>query len=82
MPELNTHVRAGLLKWVMAMVNYSNVARTVEPKRKKVAESEKSLRAAQKDLQHTKEELQTLSAQLGALRKQFEEKTAEQQVRH
>lgn len=27
---------AGLLKWVLAMVNYNNVAKTVEPKRKKV----------------------------------------------
>jgi hypothetical protein len=38
---------AGLLKWVLAMVNYNNVARTVEPKRKKVADSEKNLRIAQ-----------------------------------
>ncbi len=38
---------AGLLKWVLAMVNYNNVARTVEPKRKKVADAEKNLRIAQ-----------------------------------
>ena len=38
---------AGLLKWVLAMVNYNNVAKTVEPKRKKVAEAEKNLRMAQ-----------------------------------
>jgi len=36
-----------LLKWVLAMVNYNNVAKTVEPKRKKVAEAEKNLRIAQ-----------------------------------
>ncbi len=41
---------AGLLKWVFAMVNYNSVARTVDPKRKKVAESEKNLRLAQKEL--------------------------------
>eukprot|EP00803_Ostreobium_quekettii_P011338 evm.model.scf_1312.1 EVM.evm.TU.scf_1312.1 scf_1312:839-40608(+) len=70
---------AGLLKWVFAMVNYNNVAKTVEPKRKKVAESEKNLRIAQKDLARTKEELLNLNAQLETLRKQFEEKTAEQQ---
>ncbi len=69
---------AGLLKWVLAMVNYNNVARTVEPKRKKVAESEKNLRIAQKDLATTKAELQSLNAQLTQLRQQFEEKTAEQ----
>jgi dynein heavy chain len=38
---------AGLLKWVLAMMNYNNVAKTVEPKRKKVAEAEKNLRIAQ-----------------------------------
>ncbi|KXZ49756.1 DHC2 protein [Gonium pectorale] len=70
---------AGLLKWVLAMVNYNNVARTVEPKRKKVAESERNLRIAQKDLANTKAEVQSLNAQLSQLRQQFEEKTAEQQ---
>jgi len=69
---------AGLLKWVMAMINYNNVARTVEPKRKKVAESEKNLRTAQKDLASTKAALEELNRQLSQLRAQFEEKTAEQ----
>ena len=55
---------AGLLKWVFAMVNYNNVAKTVEPKRKKVAEAEKNLRIAQKDLSRTKEELERLNNQL------------------
>lgn len=41
---------AGLLKWVLAMVNYFGVAKDVEPKRRKVAESEKSLRQSQKEL--------------------------------
>ena len=41
---------AGLLKWVFAMVNYYDVARGVEPKRKKVADSERSLRMAERDL--------------------------------
>jgi dynein heavy chain len=70
---------AGLFKWVGAMVNYNNVARTVEPKRKKVAESEKNLRIAQKDLANTKAELVSLNSLLSQLRAQFEEKTAEQQ---
>lgn len=72
---------AGLLKWVLAMVNYYSVAKGVEPKRKKVAEAEKNLRLAQKDLTETKEQLATLNAQLVALRTQFADKTAEQQVR-
>lgn len=70
----------GLLKWVMAMVNYFNVAKGVEPKRKKVAEAEKNLRMAQRDLVDTKEQLAALNAQLATLRAQFHDKTAEQQV--
>jgi division protein CdvB (Snf7/Vps24/ESCRT-III family) len=71
---------AGLLKWVLAMVNYYNVAKGVEPKRKKVAEAEKNLRLAQKDLADTKDQLAALNAQLASFRSQFADKTAEQQV--
>jgi uncharacterized protein (DUF3084 family) len=70
----------GLLKWVLAMVNYYNVAKGVEPKRKKVAEAEKNLRLAQKDLANTKEQLAALNSQLADLRTQFAAKTTEQQV--
>ncbi|WIA10356.1 hypothetical protein OEZ85_010548 [Tetradesmus obliquus] len=70
---------AGLLKWVLAMVNYYNVAKGVEPKRKKVAEAEKNLRLAQKDLADTKDQLAALNAQLTSLRSQFADKTSEQQ---
>lgn len=70
---------AGLLKWVLAMVNYYDVAKGVEPKRKKVAEAEKNLRLAQKDLVDTKDKLAQLNAQLTTLRSQFADKTAEQQ---
>ena len=45
---------SGLLKWVFAMVNYFVVAKGVEPKRRKVADAEKSLRAAQKELAQIK----------------------------
>ena len=45
---------SGLLKWVTAMVNYFAVARGVEPKRRKVADAEKSLRAAQRELAQIK----------------------------
>lgn len=31
----------------MAQINYNNVAKTVEPKRKKVAEAERNLKIAQ-----------------------------------
>jgi chromosome segregation ATPase len=63
------------------MVNYYNVAKGVEPKRKKVAEAEKNLRLAQRDLANTKEQLVALNNQLADLRTQFANKTTEQQVR-
>lgn len=69
---------AGLFKWVAAMVNYYNVAKTVEPKRKKVADSERSLRTAQRELAAIKDELAALNAELGRLRTLFSEKTSEQ----
>ena len=69
---------AGLLSWVLAMVNYYEVAKTVAPKRKLVAESEKSLRAAEKGLNKIKEDLSHLSSQLTELRNNFAEKTGEQ----
>lgn len=70
---------AGLFKWVNAMVNYHAVAKTVEPKRKKVAEAEKSLRLASKDLIKTQEEVTQLNAELSTLNKSFTEKSTEQQ---
>lgn len=79
--SLLTCVCTGLLKWVLAMVNYYNVAKGVEPKRKKVAEAEKNLRLAQKDLAQTKDQLAALNSQLAELRTQFANKTTEQQVR-
>lgn len=70
---------AGLFKWVNAMVNYHAVAKTVEPKRKKVAEAEKNLRTASKDLARTQTEVAELNDVLYSLNKSFTEKSAEQQ---
>ena len=70
---------AGLFRWVDAMIHYNAVARTVAPKRAKVAEAEKMLRQATKDLAKTKEEVASLSAQLAELQAQFSEKNSEAQ---
>ncbi len=70
---------AGLYKWVDAMINYYGVAKTVEPKRKKVADSERSLRQAQRELTETQQQLAALNAQLGQLRDLFGSKTSEAQ---
>eukprot|EP00958_Prasinococcus_capsulatus_P027403 scaffold5502_cov390-Prasinococcus_capsulatus_cf.AAC.6 len=69
---------SGLLAWVLAMVNYNAVAKTVNPKREAVAMAEKSLQQATKDLQNIKEEAERLSKELAGLRDQFHEKTSEQ----
>lgn len=69
---------AGLFKWVAAMVNYHAVAKTVEPKRKKVAEAEKALRVASTDLAQTQAAVVRLSAELESLNKSLAEKSAEQ----
>ncbi|EFJ08822.1 hypothetical protein SELMODRAFT_131043 [Selaginella moellendorffii] len=71
---------AGLLRWVVAMVNYYGVAKVVQPKRLAVANAEKNLKNAQKELEKIQEEVRQLSEQLGALQKQFEDNTAEQQA--
>ncbi|KAK9868729.1 hypothetical protein WJX84_008574 [Apatococcus fuscideae] len=68
---------AGLLKWVFAMVNYYDVAKGVEPKRKKVADSERNLRIAERDLATMQEQVTSLTDQLAQLRAQFESKTNE-----
>eukprot|EP00892_Ulva_mutabilis_P000667 jgi/Ulvmu1/10600/UM065_0055.1 len=61
------------------MVNYHAVAKTVEPKRKKVADAEKNLRTASKDLVKTQEEVATLNEELLRLNRSFSEKSNEQQ---
>ncbi|KAJ7569126.1 hypothetical protein O6H91_01G062100 [Diphasiastrum complanatum] len=71
---------AGLLRWVVAMMNYYNIAKVVAPKRLAVATAEKNLRNAQKELEKIEQEVGELSEQLKALRDQFEENTAEQQA--
>ena len=69
---------AGLFKWVSAMMNYNDVAKTVNPKREKVALAEKSLRNARKELNAKQAQVKSLQEELQSLQKQFEEKTAEQ----
>ncbi|MCO5597847.1 hypothetical protein L7F22_051931 [Adiantum nelumboides] len=70
---------AGLLRWVVAMMNYANIAKTVAPKRQAVATAEKNLKYAQTELEKIQDEIKELSKQLQILRSQFESNTAEQQ---
>jgi dynein heavy chain len=70
---------AGLLRWVCAMMNYNNIAKTVNPKRQAVAAAEKNLKAAMKELERIKVEVAGLNAQLAKLSEQFSASTAEAQ---
>ncbi|KAL2608324.1 hypothetical protein R1flu_026897 [Riccia fluitans] len=70
---------AGLLRWVIAMMNYYGIFRIVAPKRAAVATAEKNLRNAQKELDIIQKQIGDLSAQLATLNAQFAVSTAEQQ---
>ena len=48
---------AGLLRWVMAMMNYNNIAKVVQPKRLAVATAEKNLKNAMYELEKIQEEV-------------------------
>jgi len=59
-------------------VNYYGVAKTVDPKRKAVAQGEKMLRAAEKELGRITKEVAELTAQLAKLNVEFEAGSAEE----
>ncbi len=51
---------AGLLTWLLAIVNYCSVAKKVVPKRKAVETAQKQQKQNQKDLENIKAEVQVL----------------------
>jgi len=51
---------AGLLRWVMAMMNYYGILRIVAPKRNAVMAAEKMLSSAKAELDKIKEEVTML----------------------
>ncbi|KAF4659064.1 Dynein heavy chain 10, axonemal [Perkinsus olseni] len=57
----------GLLQWVKAMIKYHEVARTVEPKRKLVAELTQKKEEAEANLERINEELRTLAENIQKL---------------
>jgi dynein heavy chain len=68
---------AGLLNWVLAMVNYYDVAKQVAPKRKRVKAAEKELAMATAALDATKAELAALEEELASLGDQLSSAQAE-----
>lgn len=49
---------AGLLTWLLAIVNYCSVSKKVGPKRKAVEQAQKQQKQNQKDLEDIKAEVQ------------------------
>lgn len=62
-----------LCKWVHAMVIYSEVAKTVEPKRKRVAEMNAELDQAMKVLKGKKDALQAIMDKVAQLKQECDE---------
>ncbi len=68
----------GLLQFVEAVMGYCAVAKTVKPKREKVAQLEKNLAMSKRELVTIKKDLAVLEEELGGLKSQFEDASSEQ----
>ncbi|TPX54389.1 hypothetical protein PhCBS80983_g05954 [Powellomyces hirtus] len=69
---------AGLLKFVLAVMGYCSVAKTIAPKRAAVASLEKNLALSKNEFDKITRELKRLNEQLGTLQQQFHQAKAEQ----
>ncbi|EGF80533.1 hypothetical protein BATDEDRAFT_25191 [Batrachochytrium dendrobatidis JAM81] len=69
---------AGLLKFVLAVVGYCNVAKQIAPKRAAVASLEKNLAFSKHEFDKITKELRRLSEELSALQIQFHTAKVEQ----
>ncbi|KAJ3039942.1 Dynein heavy chain 10, axonemal [Rhizophlyctis rosea] len=69
---------SGLLKFVLAVVGYCNVAKTIAPKRAAVATLEKNLALSKNEFEKITKELKRLGDELAALQQQFHTAKAEQ----
>ena len=67
----------GLYTWVVAILNWYDINRTVEPKRKKAEEMEKKLRKAEEELAATEANLKELSEKLADLNERREKSETE-----
>ena len=67
----------GLYTWVIAILNWYDINKTVEPKRKKAEEMEKKLRKAEEELAATEANLKELSEKLADLNERREKSETE-----
>ncbi|CAH8588474.1 Dynein heavy chain 10, axonemal [Schistosoma haematobium] len=79
MDEMKSVSKAGtgLLKFVVAVLGYSEVARDIKPKRDKVAKLEKTFMQAKRDLTRINTELSNLESELISLNRRYEEAMGE-----
>eukprot|EP00761_Pharyngomonas_kirbyi_P008673 gb/GECH01008685.1/.p1 GENE.gb/GECH01008685.1/~~gb/GECH01008685.1/.p1 ORF type:complete len:4033 (+),score=845.30 gb/GECH01008685.1/:1-12099(+) len=68
-----------LCLWVLAMEKYHYVAKTVEPKRQKVAEAEEQLKSMNAKLSEKRENLKEVEDQLATLTKKYQKNEQEKQ---
>ncbi|KAI9351727.1 dynein heavy chain, N-terminal region 1-domain-containing protein [Zopfochytrium polystomum] len=69
---------AGLLKFVLAVVGYCNVAKQIQPKRQAVAALERNLALSKNEFDKITKELTRLNEELSNLQKSFHQAKAEQ----
>lgn len=69
---------SGLLKFVLAVVGYCNVAKQIQPKRMAVATLEKNLIISRNEFEKITKELKSLNEELGNLQQNFHKAKAEQ----
>ncbi|TPP59989.1 Dynein heavy chain 10 axonemal [Fasciola gigantica] len=69
----------GLLKFVVAVLGYCEVARDIKPKREKVARLEKNFMIAKRDLSRIDSEVTNLENELINLNRRYEEAMSERQ---
>lgn len=69
---------AGLLTFVLAVVGYCNVAKTIQPKRMAVATLEKNLGLSKAEFDRITKALKNLNAELQTLQENFHQAKAEQ----
>ena len=64
---------AGLLKFVWAIVGYCDVAKTIKPKREKVAKLERNYMLSKRELEKIEREVTAIEALLKSLGEKYEE---------
>ncbi|KAK7889071.1 hypothetical protein WMY93_024631 [Mugilogobius chulae] len=71
---------AGMLKYVEAIIGYCDVAKTIKPKREKVARLEKNFYQSKRELERIQNELSAIQKELQALRDKYQAAIEEKQL--